>query len=70
MPVSTGAFRASPFLPKGGQFDERGHPYLGREVEEIQSHWQYLVDDMFAYEERFDIAREDRKIPKRHPWEK
>ncbi len=55
---------------QGNHIGQHGHAYLGSEVDEIQRHWQYLVNDIFAYEERFDIAREDRMIPKRHPWEK
>jgi len=55
---------------QGNPIDQHGHAYLGSEVDEIQRHWQYLVDDIFAYEERFDIALEDRMIPKRHPWER
>jgi len=54
---------------KGSQLDSRGNAYMGDDVEEIESNLQYLVGDIFAYEERFDIASEDRQIPKRHSLE-
>lgn len=49
--------------------DRHGHVYLGDEVKEIGSLWQYLVEDIAVYEEQFSIGREDREIPKK-PWEK
>ena len=49
--------------------DRHGHAYIGSEVKEVQDHWQYLVDDTFEYENRFEIKKEDRNVPKK-PWEK
>lgn len=53
----------------GDRIDEQGNGYLGSEVEEIQTLWQYLVDDIFEYESRFDITRGERNIPKKL-WER
>jgi len=52
----------------GDRIDHRGNAYIGREVEKVQEHWQELVEDIFEYENRFDIDKEDRNIPKK-PWE-
>jgi len=49
--------------------DHRGYAFIGNEVDKVQDYWQYLVDDIFEYENRFEINKNDRNIPKK-PWEK
>ncbi len=47
---------------RGDRIDRSGHIYLSSEIEKIQHEWQYLLDDLRQYEERFEIKPEDRKL--------
>lgn len=43
-----------------GEIDSNGHLYIGRKPSEIQTEWEYLLQDLQEYEERFDIRKNDR----------